>query len=111
MAASELQEYGVNLPALPANISSILYDGLQVSELVLTSSANQLNVVADEVVLLTIHYDSPSILRTLDLAAPFLPEDIVNALADPNVNALFTEDLLPLIVGAQLDVTAEFTQE
>ena len=111
MAASELQEYGVNLPALPANISSILYDGLQVSELVLTSSANQLNVVADEVVLLTIHYDSPSILRTLDLAAPFLPEDIANALADPNVNALFTEDLLPLIVGAQLDVTAEFTQE
>ena len=111
MAASELQEYGVNLPALPANISSILYDGLQVSELVLTSSANQLNVVADEVVLLTIHYDSPSILRTLDLAAPFLPEDIANALADPDVSALFTEDLLPLIVGAQLDVTAEFTQE
>ena len=111
MAASELQEYGVNLPALPGNISSILYDGLQVSELVLTSSSNQLNVVADEVVLLTIHYDSPSILRTLDLAAPFLPEDIANALADPNVNALFTEDLLPLIVGAQLDVTAEFTQE
>ncbi len=111
MAASELQEYGVNLPALPGNISSILYDGLQVSELVLTSSSNQLNVVADEVVLLTIHYDSPSILRTLDLAAPFLPEDITNALADPNVNALFTEDLLPLIVGAQLDVTAEFTQE
>ena len=111
MAASELQEYGVNLPALPANISSILYDGLQVSELVLTSSANQLNVVADEVVLLTIHYDSPSILRTLDLAAPFLPEDIANALADPDVSALFTEDLLPLIVGAQLDVTAELTQE
>ncbi len=111
MAASELQEHGVDLPALPANISSILYDGLQVSELMLTSSANQLNVVADDVVLLTIHYDSPSILRTLDLAAPFLPDDIANALADPNVSALFTEDLLPLIVGAQLDVTAEFAQE
>lgn len=109
--ASQLQENGVNLPALPANIASILYDGLQVSELELTSSANQLNVVADEVVLLTVHYDSPSILRTLDLAAPFLPEDIANILADPNVSALFAEELLPLIVGAQLDVTAELNQE
>ena len=111
MPASQLQEHGVNLPSLPANISSILYDGLQVSELMLTSSANQLNVVADDEVLLTVHYDSPSILRTLELAAPFLPEDIANALADPNISALFIEDLLPLIVGAQLDVTAELVQE
>ena len=77
----------------------------------LTSSANQFNVVADDDVLLTVHYDSPSILRTLELAAPFLPEDIANALADPNISALFIEDLLPLIVGAHLDVTAELVQE
>ncbi len=109
--ASQLQENGVNLPALPANIASILYDGLQVSELELTSSANQLNVVADDVVLLTVHYDSPSILRTLELAAPFLPGDLANILADPTVSALFAEELLPLIVGAQLDVTAELNQE
>ena len=109
--ASTFQENGVSLPSLPANIASILYDGLQVAELELTSSANQLNVVADEEVLLTVHYDSPSILRTLDLAAPFLPEDVANILADPNVSALFTEELLPLIVGAQLDVTAELNQE
>ena len=68
--ASVFAENGVSLPSLPANIASILYDGLQVAELELTSSANQLNVVADEEVLLTVHYDSPSILRTLDLAAP-----------------------------------------
>ncbi|MXZ22397.1 MAG: hypothetical protein F4Y84_17675 [Caldilineaceae bacterium SB0665_bin_25] len=109
--ASEFLEHGVNLPSLPANIASILYDGLQVSELELTSSANQLNVVADEEVLLTVHYDSPSILRTLDLAAPFLPEDVANILADPNISALFAEEFLPLIVGAQLDVTAELNQE
>ena len=109
--ASVFQENGVNLPALPANIASILYDGLQVSELELTSSANQLNVVADEEILLTVHYDSPSILRALDLAAPFLPEDVANILGDPNISALFTEELLPLIVGAHLDVTAELNQE
>ena len=109
--ASTFAENGVSLPSLPANIASILYDGLQVSELELTSSANQLNVVADEEVLLTVHYDSPSILRTLELAAPFLPEDVANILADPNVSALFAEELLPLIVGAHLDVTAELNQE
>ncbi len=109
--ASVFQENGVTLPSLPANIASILYDGLQVAELELTSSANQLNVVADEEILLTVHYDSPSILRTLDLAAPFLPDDIAKILADPNISALFTEELLPLIVGAHLDVTAELNQE
>ena len=109
--ASVFAENGVSLPSLPANIASILYDGLQVSELELTSSANQLNVVADEEVLLTVHYDSPSILRTLDLAAPFLPEDVAKILADPNVSTLFAEELLPLIVGAHLDVTAELNQE
>ena len=109
--ASKFQENGVNLPSLPANIASILYDGLRVSELELTSSANQLNVVADEEILLTVHYDAPSILRTLDLAGPFLPEEIANILADPNISALFIEELLPLIVGAQLDVTAELNQE
>ena len=109
--ASVFQENGVNLPSLPANIASILYDGLQVAELELTSSANQLNVVADEEILLTVHYDSPSILRTLELAAPFLPEDVAIILADPNIATLFAEELLPLIVGAQLDVTAELNQE
>jgi len=109
--ASRFQESGLNLPSLPANIASILYDGLQVSELELSSSANQLNVVADDEVLLTVHYDSPSILRTLDLAAPFLPENVANILADPNISTLFAEELLPLIVGAQLDVTAELNQE
>ena len=109
--ASVFAENGVSLPSLPANIASILYDGLQVSELELTSSANQLNVVADEEVLLTVHYDSPSILRTLDLAAPFLPEDVAKILADPNISTLFAEELLPLIVGAHLDVTAELNQE
>ncbi len=109
--ASVFQENGVSLPSLPPNIASILYDGLQVSELELTSSANQLNVVADEEVLLTIHYDSPSILRTLDLAGPFLPQDVAKILADPNISTLFAEEFLPLIVGAHLDVTAELNQE
>ena len=111
VSASVFEENGVTLPSLPANIASILYDGLQVAELELTSSANQLNVVADEEVLLTVHYDSPSILRTLDLAGPFLPDDIAKILADPNISALFTEEFLPLIVGAHLDVTAELNQE
>ena len=111
VSASQLQELGVSLPSLPANIAAILYDGLQVSELELTSTANQLNVVADDEVLLTLHYDSPSIVRTLELATPFLPEEIAAALADPAISALLIDEFLPLIVGASLDVTAELIRE
>ena len=75
------------------------------------STANQLNVVADDAVLLTLRYDSPSIVRTLELAAPFLPEQIGAALDDPNISALLIDEFLPLIVGANLDVTAELVQE
>ena len=94
VSAEQLQELGVSLPSLPANIAGILYEGLQVSELELISTANQLNVVADDEVLLTLHYDSPSILRTLELAAPFLPEDINAALADPAISALLIDEFL-----------------
>ena len=111
VSASQLQELGVSLPSLPANIAAILYDGLQVSELELTSTANQLNVVADDEVLLTLHYDSPSIVRTLELATPFLPEEIAAALADPAISALLIDEFLPLIVGASLDLTAELIRE
>ena len=111
LSAAELEELGVSLPSLPANIAFILYDGLQVSELELISTANQLNVVADDAVLLTLRYDSPSIVRTLELAAPFLPEQIGAALDDPNISALLIDEFLPLIVGANLDVTAELVQE
>ena len=109
--AEKLQELGMSLPSLPANIAFILYDGLQVSELELISTANQLNVVADDAVLLTLHYDSPSIVRTLELAAPFLPEQIAAALEDPNISALLVDEFLPLIVGANLDVTAELVKK
>ncbi len=111
VSASQLQELGVSLPSLPANIAAILYDGLQVSELELTSTANQLNVVADDEVLLTLHYDSPSIVRTLELATPFLPEEIAEILADPAISALLLDEFLPLIVGASLDLTAELIRE
>ena len=86
LPASDLEEMGVSLPSLPANIAFILQDGLKVSELELTSTSNQLNVVADNTVLLTLHYDSPSILRVLDLAAPLLPEQIATALEDPGMS-------------------------
>lgn len=111
VSAGELQELGVGLPSLPANLTSILNDSLQVSELELTSTANQLNVVADDDVLLTLHYDSPSILRTLELAAPFLSDDIGAVLGDPQISALIVEEFLPLVVGANLDLTAELLQE
>ena len=111
LPASQLQELGVSLPSLPANIAAILYDGLQVSELELISTANQLNVVADDEVLLTLHYDSPSIVRTLELATPFLPEEIAEILADPAISALLLDEFLPLIVGASLDLTAELIRE
>jgi hypothetical protein len=109
--ADELQTMGMGLPSLPSNIAAILYDSLQVSELELTSTANQLNVVADGEALLTLHYDSPSIRRTLKLATPFLPEQIAAALDDPDIAALLLDVFLPLIVGANLDVTAELVQE
>ncbi|MCY4090914.1 MAG: hypothetical protein OXF62_08845 [Caldilineaceae bacterium] len=111
LPAADLEEMGVSLPSLPANIAMILQDGLKVSELELTSKSNQLNVVADNTVLLTLHYDSPSILRVLDLAAPLLPEQIAAALEDPGIAELIVDEFLPLVVGANLDVTAELVQE
>ena len=111
LPASDLEEMGVSLPSLPANIALILQDGLKVSELELTSTSNQLNVVADNTVLLTLHYDSASILRVLDLAAPLLPEQLSAALDDPGIAELIVDVFLPLVVGAKLDVTAELVQE
>ena len=111
LPAADLEEMGVSLPSLPANIAFILQDGLKVSELELTSTSNQLNVVADNTVLLTLHYDSPSILRVLELAAPLLPDQLSEALEDPAIAELIIDEFLPLVVGAKLDVTAELVRE
>lgn len=110
LPADGLRALGVSLPSLPPNIAGILYDGLRAEELELMSSANQLNVVADGEVLLTLLYDSPSIRRTLKLAAPFLPENVATSLDDPDISALLLDDLLPFIIAANLDLTAELAQ-
>lgn len=110
LPAAGLRELGVYLPSLPPNIASILYNGLEVEELELMSMANQLNVMTDNEIILTLQYDAPSIHRTLKLASPFLPEHIMASLDDPNISALLLDNLLPLLVSANLDLTAELTQ-
>jgi hypothetical protein len=51
---------------------------------------------------LTLNWDVPSIQTTLQLAGPFLAG---TPLEDPNVSRLVNEQIVPLLPGADVDVT------
>jgi len=87
--------------ALPANIAGIL-NGLDAQQVELATELGKLNLLLDSDIALTINYDDASLAAALQLAGPFLAG---TPLENPAVVTLVQEQILPLVPGADLDIT------
>ncbi|RLT37944.1 MAG: hypothetical protein DWI57_12920 [Chloroflexi bacterium] len=104
--AETLRTMGVVLPSLPANVVSILGD-LGSDQLTVNTTSNALEIAAGGEVLLKLGYDSPTMQRLLKLAGPFLSANVSSTLSEPDVAKLISEQILPMIIAANLSLTAE----
>lgn len=104
--ADTLRTMGIALPNLPPNVANIL-GSLDSNQLTVNTMPNGLELAADGESLLKMNYDSPTIQKLLSLAGPFLPDTTAETLADPDVAKLVAEQLLPMIVAADLSLVAE----
>jgi len=104
--ADTLRSLGLALPSLPANVATILND-IGSDQLTINTTSNALELAADGEALLKLGYDSPTMQRLLTLAGPFLSANVSETLADPGVADLVSSNLLPMIIAANLRVTAE----
>lgn len=92
------------LPALPADVINILR-GLGYDQITLVMLENDLQIQGDGQTLLSIGHDAETLTNVLAVAAPFLPEPFGSRLQDPAQLDLVQNGLLPLFVGADLNVT------
>lgn len=104
--AETLRTMGVVLPSLPANVVSIL-GGLGADQLTVNTTANALDLAAGGESLLKLGYDSPTMQRLLTLAGPFLSANVSSTLEDPGVASLISDQILPMIIAANVNLTAE----
>jgi hypothetical protein len=104
--AETLRTMGVVLPSLPADVVNIL-SSLGSNQLTLNTTSNALELAADGEALLKLGYDSPTMQRLLKLAGPFLSANVSTTLSDPGVAKLISDQLLPMIVAANVNLTAE----
>lgn len=104
--AETLRSLGVALPSLPANVVNIL-GSLGSEHLTVNTTSNALELAAGGESLLRLGYDSPTMQRLLTLAGPFLSANVSSTLADPGVAQLVSEQILPMIIAANLSLVAE----
>jgi hypothetical protein len=101
--AAEFAELGITLPAIPADSLAALRTA-GVGQLELDTEPGILNVLFDGSNALALNYDEPSMMTTLDIAAPFLGDSIIN---DPAINQLLREQIMPLVLTSNADVTID----
>lgn len=99
-SAEEFAQLGITLPAIPADSLEALR-AADVQQLQLDSEPGVLNVRLDGSDALALNYDEPSIMTTLDIAAPFLGDSPIN---EPLVNQLLREQIIPMVLVSNLDV-------
>jgi len=104
LSANSLAALGVSGVSLPPDAMATLND-LGAQNIEIKSEPNKLILYLDGAEALTINNDAESLSNALDLATPFLGED--SPLANPALNQLLREQILPLIPGLDLDVTVE----
>jgi hypothetical protein len=104
--ASTLRSMGLALPNLPANVVSIL-SGIGSDQLTVNTTSNALELAAGGESLLNLGYDSPTMQRLLTLAGPFLSANVSSTLSDPDVAQLVSDQILPMIIAANLNLTAQ----
>ncbi len=99
--AATLAALGVSGPMVPAETMATLA-ALGASEIKIVGEPNNLKLLLDGNEALSIAHDAESLSAALDLATAFQSD---SPLADPALNALLKDVVLPLIPGSNLDVT------
>ena len=104
LSSDTLGMLGVTLPTLPPDLMDALSKA-GVSQLAVKAGDGALNVLLDGATALTVNYDAESLETALDLAAPFMDES--SPLNDPVVGTFIREQILPIVPGANVDVTLD----
>lgn len=100
LSAEQLAALGVTLPALPANIMDILtQSGADQVDIVTVPNEIQIKLNGNQV--MGIQNDAASLAAVWNLASPFLGD----ALAEPGLQKLIEEQLLPVIPGADVNLS------
>ncbi len=100
LPAEALAALGVELPALPPEVMTILSDlGAETVEIV--NTPNNLSIQINGAELLSIDYDTASLATVLELAGPYLAG---TPLEDPAVMKLVQDVILPIAPAADLRV-------
>jgi hypothetical protein len=101
--AEEFSQLGITLPALPADsLAALRTAGVQ--QLTLDTEPGILNVLLDGSEALALNYDEPSIMTTLDIAAPFLGD---SPITEPSINQLLRESIIPMVLTSNVDVAID----
>jgi hypothetical protein len=101
--ADEFKSVGVTLPALPADSLAALRTA-GVKQLEIDTEPGILHLRFDGSDALSVNYDEPSIMTTLDIATPFLGDSPV---ASPDVNKLLREQIVPVILTSNVNVSVD----
>ena len=101
--AAEFAELGITLPAIPADsLAALRVAGVQ--QVVLNTAPGVLTLRLDGSDALAVNFDEPSIMTTLDIATPFLGD---SPIADPAVNQLLREEIIPMVLVSNADVAID----
>jgi hypothetical protein len=101
LQAEELAKLGVSLPDLPPDLIQTLKE-LGVREVKIATEPGVLLILLDGDMAIMINYDNDSLAAAMDVAAPFMSD---SALSDPAIDQLVREQILPLVPGADVEVT------
>jgi hypothetical protein len=102
--AEEFAQLGIALPALPVeSLAALRTAGVQ--QVTIDTEPGVLNLLLDGANALAVNYDEPSILTTLDIAAPFLGDSPIN---EPVVNQLLREQIIPMVLTSNADIAVAF---
>jgi hypothetical protein len=104
--AEVLMSLGIPSLDLPANLASLFTDQLQTNQVRLIGAPNTLTISAGEQSLLTLNYDAATLEHALQIAEPFLPAPTGAFLQDESVMTLLQENILPVLISANLNVVA-----
>lgn len=103
ISAGTLGSVGVPPIALPSNVVDLL-SGLGASNVALQTGNGTAEVKLDGEMALSLQYDAASLATLLNLVKPLAN---IEALNDPNLSKIIEEQILPLVPGAQLDVSVD----
>lgn len=97
----DLAALGIGPIALPPNVMQILGQ-LNARQIQLNTEAGKVDINLDGNTALTLNWDEPSLQSALQLAGPFLAG---TPLEDPTVASFVQGQILPILPGADVDVT------